>query len=635
MRKILLLILFFSPFYSLLSQNGPGGISDCVLWLKADKGTMNGGSEVTTFGAITQWLDQSGSDNHTNSYSDTPFKTRGNSAPEKRINYNPVIFFDSDIDLLVGPNLNMNGDNTLTEFYVFQLSENPTEAYKSVFSLGFNSTGSHRLENDFFANSFALFDDNFTNNLYSSAYNNSFYDQSIKTGLYDGNSFKGFHNGNKTSTLGTSDGINANGLYKIGNVEGGTNNDFSVGEIIIFNNTITKKIRRQVETYLAIKYGITLSHSYFNFNNDTIYKNNNYANDIIGIARDDASGLMQKQSHQLHDKDSTRLYLSTLAISNPINSGNFPSDQQYIMMGHNNMALNGKSFPSEFPSGLGIYNRIEREWKLTNTNFSGTTFSIDIKLEDEPININDLRLLVDYNDADDDGDGDNDGDGNFTNAILFNPTMTISNNILTISGLDETIFPINSIRHFTIASINSSTPLPIELNYFNVELNSNEKVKLSWQTATENNNNFFSIEKSKDGQKWELIGKMKGAGFSSSLLNYFFIDNHPFEGTSYYRLKQTDFNGDFEYSTIKKMKIDTKNQEIQIYPNPTENIITIEGIISELEDINIYNVLGQNITYQTLIIISNKNKVEIDLSKLNGGSYLIKTKTTINHIFKK
>lgn len=177
--------------------------------------------------------------------------------------------------------------------------------------------------------------------------------------------------------------------------------------------------------------------------------------------------------------------------------------------------------------------------------------------------------------------------------------------------------------------------LPIELLNFSVELVNQSFIKLDWQTASEINNDYFLIERSKDGANWEGITRLEGAGNSSSLLSYSSIDENPYDGLSYYRLKQTDFDGQFSYSQIRSVNVSAQqlvnNSQIKIYPNPTTNQIIIKGNPNELENITLYNTLGQNVTLLTKQTLTNENQlIIIDISKLNTGMYYIKTKTTAN-----
>jgi len=90
--------------------------------------------------------------------------------------------------------------------------------------------------------------------------------------------------------------------------------------------------------------------------------------------------------------------------------------------------------------------------------------------------------------------------------------------------------------------------LPISLIKFDVK-QKNELIELQWSTATEINNNYFTLERSIDGNNWEILAYVEGAGDSNYQIDYDYTDEYPYHGISYYRLKQTDFDGKFEYFT--------------------------------------------------------------------------------------
>jgi len=191
--------------------------------------------------------------------------------------------------------------------------------------------------------------------------------------------------------------------------------------------------------------------------------------------------------------------------------------------------------------------------------------------------------------------------------------------------------------NFGSASVTLNCPscsaLPIKLLDFTAVLINNESVKLDWQTVSEINNDYFTIEKSKNGYEFEELIKIDGAGKSSTLLRYSTFDNDPYFGVSYYRLKQTDFDGKFEYFDVRSITNTTENN-MKIFPNPTTKEITITGKEIILEDITIYNTFGQNVTELTQKTVENEGELLIDLSKLSSGIYYVKTKTTANKVYK-
>jgi len=91
--------------------------------------------------------------------------------------------------------------------------------------------------------------------------------------------------------------------------------------------------------------------------------------------------------------------------------------------------------------------------------------------------------------------------------------------------------------------------LPIELKSYSANyIKEHSDVRVAWTTSSETNNHFFTVERSEDGMNYVVLGTVPGAGNSSEPLDYSLIDNNPLPGTSYYRLKQTDYNGNFKYN---------------------------------------------------------------------------------------
>ncbi len=167
---------------------------------------------------------------------------------------------------------------------------------------------------------------------------------------------------------------------------------------------------------------------------------------------------------------------------------------------------------------------------------------------------------------------------------------------VTIASLNPTVqIQINgpgiSNRTFTCAVV----ALPVELVSFTVNT-SVEGILLNWSTASEKNNDFFTIETSSDAVHWTTAGEVKGAGNSSSLLDYSYIHNQPVAGVNYYRLKQTDFNNRAVYSSILSIDYAPSMIETAVYPNPTAGYnvtLRIATTSSEPVEAEIYNAMGQ------------------------------------------
>lgn len=163
-------------------------------------------------------------------------------------------------------------------------------------------------------------------------------------------------------------------------------------------------------------------------------------------------------------------------------------------------------------------------------------------------------------------------------------------------------------------------PLPIDLISFTAKL-SGRVVEIDWATAAEINNDFFTVERSEDGINWSMIGEELGDGDSHVRLDYQFIDYDPIPGISYYRLKQTDFDGQFEYFDPVVVLYEATNV-FKAFPNPVQNHINVTTS-SELENATIFikSLNGQLLRADQVIISSHQ--VQLDLDHLPAGVYIL------------
>jgi hypothetical protein len=162
-------------------------------------------------------------------------------------------------------------------------------------------------------------------------------------------------------------------------------------------------------------------------------------------------------------------------------------------------------------------------------------------------------------------------------------------------------------------------PLPVELLSFTGECNS-DNIEFNWSTASEINNDYFSIERSIDAITWRIVTTVDGAGNSTSIKNYYYIDERQYDDISYYRLKQTDFNGQFKYSAIIAVeKCGEDISELSIYPNPASETLNLfyGGDKSRIISISIYNLLGEMVYYSDFF----QSKIVFE-NKLNGLNFL-------------
>lgn len=175
-------------------------------------------------------------------------------------------------------------------------------------------------------------------------------------------------------------------------------------------------------------------------------------------------------------------------------------------------------------------------------------------------------------------------------------------------------------------TINKSLCLPVKLTSFTAKEVNNEFVELNWVTETEVNNDFFTLERSVDGKDFIKLYEIDGSGNSNVTLSYQKIDTNPLMGISYYRLKQTDFNGDYEYSNIVSVKIDRNFGDISVYPNPLheDGFITFNSKINGVIKVEILNVMGEKIHEKEYEIMIGSNKIKFSSKKMTQGIYFVK-----------
>ena len=185
---------------------------------------------------------------------------------------------------------------------------------------------------------------------------------------------------------------------------------------------------------------------------------------------------------------------------------------------------------------------------------------------------------------------------------------------------------------FTFGSSTSNNALPIELVSFTVEPEGS-KAKINWRTASERDNDFFTVERSSDGRNFEILGTVKGAGTSIQALDYSYTDDNPLSEISYYRLKQTDYNGHFEYFTPKSLSMEKTLAEfhiISVNPNPFTEQLNIKYFSpDEMEaDLKLLRVNGTEVLSQKINIEQGERVYTMyDAGSLTSGMYIIALST--------
>lgn len=167
-------------------------------------------------------------------------------------------------------------------------------------------------------------------------------------------------------------------------------------------------------------------------------------------------------------------------------------------------------------------------------------------------------------------------------------------------------------------SFNDPGFLPVELLSYDAQV-IKDQVKLTWITASESNNNYFTIDRSPDAKSWETVGQVPGVVFSSTNRSYELTDEHPLTGISYYRLQQTDLNGQSVVCGVKSIRFDG-SETIRVYPNPAKDKLFIESGINGSLHYYLYNGLGSKIAAPVIIV---NGKASLNLTGMDPGVYML------------
>jgi len=297
-----------------------------------------------------------------------------------------------------------------------------------------------------------------------------------------------------------------------------------IAELVLFKTRLSLIQRIVVGNYLSAKYGLAMTSNDF-YTMDNV-GNGNYDYNVAGVGQA-SDGTSQTDSR------------GTGIVE--INNVSGLANGRYLFWGDDNGLLpanNSVDVPPVSPNP--VMARMNRTWRVSKT---GAITSEDITFDLAGLGAvtpSDLRLLIDKN-----------GSGTFADETVAGGGVL--SGFTFVSGTTYKLAGVNLLdgERFTLGTINTpQTPLPIELVTFNATP-CNNNVCLDWSTATETNNDFFTIEKSQDGINFITVVQMNGSGNSITSHSYTAVDDNPYSGVSYYRLKQTDYNGHITYSQIR------------------------------------------------------------------------------------
>ena len=166
--------------------------------------------------------------------------------------------------------------------------------------------------------------------------------------------------------------------------------------------------------------------------------------------------------------------------------------------------------------------------------------------------------------------------------------------------------------------------LPVELLEFKATANSAIKnVDLLWVTASEIDNDYFVIERSTNASDWSPLDSVDGAGNSNAVLSYHYPDNNPYSGTSYYRLKQRDFDGTTEYSNIEVVNFEGL-EIISLFPNPSngEVSISVKSSATGTLELKAYDSLGKLVSNEVFQVNEGVSNINTQINASDGKYFI-------------
>ena len=165
--------------------------------------------------------------------------------------------------------------------------------------------------------------------------------------------------------------------------------------------------------------------------------------------------------------------------------------------------------------------------------------------------------------------------------------------------------------------------LPVDMVSFETKVKEENNVMLEWVTASEQNNEYFSVEMSVDGLNFNEFGRVTGSGFSNKLNTYNYETDYLPGGVYYFRIGQVDFDGTKRYSDIRSVQIENRFDKLVAYPNPSfGSEITISGIKDDLTNSSI-DLIDMNGRSHRKNLSVNGNQIKINPSDLVPGMYIV------------
>lgn len=595
---------------SSIAQTGPGGVGNStnnVLWLKADAGT----STTVSGAAVSSWNDQSGNSIHVTQSSATQQPLFQSNV----INGFPAILFDNDMtgqnDKLLGPDSPLLDNTSGYSFFTVtrpvnfgtntilskRIAMNNQESFMFFYWTGNKIHVDVESTNDRIASSAAFSANN--DYLLNMVYDGSL-SASQRVRIYRGELLDKI--GYETSALVPDN----NSPLIIGSTDASDSRPFGgyIAETIIFRQALNKASRIIVNNYLSAKYNIAAGANDF-YAGDTP-ANGNYDFQVAGVGTDTIMPGTVVGSNTSFDPSASGGMGITMA------SGFEYGD--YIFAGHATMT--NSAILTDVAGMSGIANsRWQRIWYIDIRNTATATMvHIDFDMSDGGVSPNlatanpsDYVLLYRSGQT-----------GSWTELTT---ATSITGDRIRFSGIT-----LSSDGYYTIGTKDwGASPLPVELLSFTAT-HKDTYIATEWVTASEKDNSFFTLERSSDNAHFYPLYQVQGAGTTLNNTRYHYPDYSPEKGMNYYRLKQTDQNGDVHYWPAVSVLWEETGQTVLLFPNPNNGHFRAIWPYSENEEVEvcITDASGRQLYCETLSAETLLHTGIAPSERLIPGCYLVR-----------
>ncbi|MBK9273576.1 MAG: hypothetical protein IPM49_03425 [Flavobacteriales bacterium] len=594
MRAITIPFLLCSTM--LCAQTGPGGVGTSatnVLWLRADAGVTH------SSGAVSQWNDQSGNANHAVLPGTIPTATPAYVTGS--VNGYPSLDFDgSDDQLWVADHSSI--DLTAWHFFIV-VTADLLKDYNAWMVKGNDSQENYEMLSyldgnvhtpTYYTDGTRTFPSSAGGQVTTTAFDVIEYSYNTTVGRDVYKNAGSIHTDNESKTPQT----NNHPLY-IGNERGTTGRvvNGDLAEVIAFNARLNATQRLLVNNYLAAKYGRSLATG--DIYNEDDAGNGDHDHDVAGLGRTNAGDL------QTAGRGSGIVLIDKAAHSGL-------QDNEFMLWGHDGGAL-GTWGVGDLPTG--VQGRWQRVWRVSEVDAVGSAVNVgnvDMSFDLNglgSVTTSELRLLVDT---------DNDG--------LFADETPISGAINDGGGMYRfaAVSALQNNRRFTLGTTNIlSTPLPVELLHFTAEAIGPSRVRLTWATASEQDNAGFAVERSEDLEQWNVVAHVAGAGDAQTTMHYEALDAEAPPVLLYYRLRQSDLDGSSTLSSV--VAVDLRHSATAVLvPNPADGPVDLVLSPGTAPVLSLDVVDGSGRVLPVPMMPHGADRWRFDATALAPGAYVLR-----------